>query len=96
MSVQLSSFFHLTASNWNSLIATAGPAASPRFPCRMSSCSTASGLASLDERVRSRTCRTAPSNRLAESLPAKYNDASKLTHDVVPGENEQNYNLPTK
>jgi hypothetical protein len=31
-----------------------------------------------------------------ESLPAKYNDASELTLDVQPGENEQDYDLTTK
>jgi hypothetical protein len=31
-----------------------------------------------------------------ESLPAKYNDASELTLDVQPGENEQDYHLTTK
>jgi hypothetical protein len=31
-----------------------------------------------------------------ESLPAKYNDASELTLDVKPGENEQDYDLTTK
>jgi hypothetical protein len=33
---------------------------------------------------------------LEEMLPAKYNDASELTLDVQPGENEQDYNLTTK
>jgi hypothetical protein len=33
---------------------------------------------------------------LAESLPAKYNDASELTLDVVPGENQKDYELATK
>jgi hypothetical protein len=33
---------------------------------------------------------------LAESLPAKYNDASELTLDVKPGENRQDYSLTTK
>jgi hypothetical protein len=33
---------------------------------------------------------------LAESLPAKYNDASELTLDVKPGENQKDYSLMTK
>jgi hypothetical protein len=33
---------------------------------------------------------------LTESLPAKYNDASELTLDVKPGENQQDYDLKTK
>jgi hypothetical protein len=33
---------------------------------------------------------------LAESLPARYNDASELTLDVTPGENRKDYSLSTK
>jgi hypothetical protein len=33
---------------------------------------------------------------MAESLPAKYNDASELTLDVKPGENQKDYDLKTK
>jgi hypothetical protein len=33
---------------------------------------------------------------LAETLPAKYNDASELTIDVQPGENRKDFNLMTK
>jgi hypothetical protein len=33
---------------------------------------------------------------MAESLPPKYNDASELTLDVQPGENQQDYELATK
>jgi hypothetical protein len=33
---------------------------------------------------------------MAETLPAKYNDASELTLDVKPGENQQDYDLSTK
>jgi hypothetical protein len=35
-------------------------------------------------------------NVMAESLPAKYNDASELTIDVQPGETQQDYDLATK
>jgi hypothetical protein len=33
---------------------------------------------------------------MAESLPAKYNDATELSLDVRPGENRQDYDLATK
>jgi hypothetical protein len=33
---------------------------------------------------------------LAETLPAKYNDASELTLDVQPGENRKDFPLTTK
>jgi hypothetical protein len=33
---------------------------------------------------------------LAESLPARYNDASELTLDVQPGENREDFALTTK
>jgi hypothetical protein len=33
---------------------------------------------------------------MAESLPARYNDASELTLNVKPGENRKDYNLTTK
>ena len=33
---------------------------------------------------------------MAESLPAKYNDATELQFNVQPGRNEQNYDLSTK
>jgi hypothetical protein len=33
---------------------------------------------------------------MAESLPAKYNDATELTLDVRPGTNEQDYLLTTE
>lgn len=33
---------------------------------------------------------------LAETLPAKYNDATELTLDVQPGTNQQDYDLATK
>jgi hypothetical protein len=33
---------------------------------------------------------------LAETLPAKYNDASELTLDVQPGENRKDFALTTK
>jgi hypothetical protein len=33
---------------------------------------------------------------LAESLPAKYNDATELTLDVKPGENQKDFQLKTK
>jgi hypothetical protein len=33
---------------------------------------------------------------LAESLPAKYNDATELSLDVKPGENQKDFQLTTK
>ena len=33
---------------------------------------------------------------LAESLPAKYNDATELTLEVKPGENQKDFQLTTK
>jgi hypothetical protein len=36
------------------------------------------------------------SDRIEESLPAKYNDKTELTFEVKPGKNEKNWELSTK